>query len=79
MVGELPGSIATSAPAGAPNGGNIQAQTYTVQKDDTLQKISKKIFGTYSKWYKIYKANKDKIKDPNVLQPGTVLTIPALK
>jgi len=63
----------------AQNGGNMQAQTYTVQKDDTLQKISKKLFGTYSKWYKIYKANKNKIKNPNLLRPGTVLTIPVIK
>ena len=61
------------------NGGDMQAQTYTVQKDDTLQKISKKVFGSYGKWYKIYKANKNKIKNPNVLKPGTVLTIPSIK
>jgi nucleoid-associated protein YgaU len=67
-----------SAPA-VQNGGNMQAQTYTVQKDDTLQKISKKIFGSYGKWYKIYEANKDKIKNPNILKTGTVLTIPAVK
>ncbi|MBF0511670.1 MAG: LysM peptidoglycan-binding domain-containing protein [Candidatus Omnitrophica bacterium] len=54
-------------------------ETYTIQKDDTLQKISKKVFGTYSKWYKIYKANKNKIKNPNVLIPGTVINIPELK
>ena len=58
---------------------NMQARTYTVQKDDTLQKISKKFFGSYGKWYKIYKANKNRIKNPNILKPGTVLTIPALK
>jgi len=69
---------APSAPA-AQNGGNVQAQTYTVQKDDTLQKISKKLFGSYGKWYKIYEANKDKIKNPNILKPGTVLTIPVVK
>ena len=63
----------------AQNGGNMQAQTYTVQKDDTLQKISKKVFGSYGKWYKIYEANKDKIKNPNFVKPGTVLTIPVLK
>ena len=63
----------------AQNGGNLRAQTYTVQKDDTLQKISKKLFGTYGKWYKIYKANKSKIKNPNILRPGTVLTIPSIK
>ena len=70
-----------SAPTAAAvdNGGSMQAQTYTVQKDDTLQKISKKIFGSYGKWYKIYEANKDKIKNPNILKPGTVLTIPSIK
>jgi len=68
----------TAAPA-AQNGGSMQAQTYTVQKDDTLQKISKKIFGSYGKWYKIYEANKDKIKNPNILKTGTVLTIPDIK
>ena len=70
---------AAQVPAAPQNAGNMQEQTYTVQKDDTLQKISKKLFGTYSKWYKIYKANKDKIKNPNMLKPGTVLTIPVVK
>jgi nucleoid-associated protein YgaU len=83
VVGELPGTLAkSSASSSTPAeqaSGSAQEQTYTVQKDDTLQKISKKFFGTYSKWYKLYKANKDKIKNPNVLVPGTVLTIPALK
>ena len=82
VVGELPGTaVETSGPSvtNVPNGGNMQGQTYTVQKDDTLQKISKKVFGTYGNWYKIYVANKDKIKNPNVLQPGTVLTIPVIK
>ncbi len=83
VVGELPGTVPAEASAPSEpveqNGGNMQAQTYTVQKDDTLQKISKKLFGTYAKWYKIYKANKDKIENPNILKPGTVLTIPAAK
>jgi nucleoid-associated protein YgaU len=50
---------------------------YTVEKDDTLQKIAKKFYNSYSKWTKIYDANKDKIKNPNFVKPGTVLTIPA--
>ena len=50
---------------------------YTVQKDDTLQKIAKKVYGSYSKWVRIYDANKDKLKNPNFVKPGTVLTIPA--
>ena len=51
---------------------------YTVKKDDTLQKISKKFYDTYSKWPKIYEANKDVIEDPNRIKPGIVIQIPAL-
>lgn len=65
-------------PAAAGEGVVLPAQ-YTVQKDDTLQKISKKFYGSYSKWTKIYDANKDKIKDPNFLKPGVILMIPALE
>ena len=76
VIGDQPESQPAVA---AQNGGNLQAQTYTVQKDDTLQKISKKVYGSYGKWYKIYEANKDRIKNPNFVKPGTVLTIPAVK
>jgi len=81
VVGELPGTTPAPEPAAAttPEVSNAPGGTYTVLKDDTLQKISKKLFGTYSKWYKIYEANKDKIKNPNYVKPGTVLTIPVMK
>lgn len=49
---------------------------YTVEKDDTLQKISKKFYDSYSKWPRIYNANKDVIKNPDFLQPGLKLQIP---
>ena len=50
---------------------------YTIEKDDTLQKISKKFYDTYRKWPQIYEANKDKIKDPNRIKPGLTIRIPA--
>jgi len=77
VIGDEP--AAAPAVVASQNGGDLQAKTYTVQKDDTLQKISKKVFGTYAKWYKLYQANKDKISNPNVVKPGTVLTIPDIK
>jgi len=49
---------------------------YTVEKNDTLQKISKKFYDTYRKWPQIYEANKEKIRDPNKIKPGIVLQIP---
>ncbi len=32
-------------------------------------------YGDLYKWKQIYEANKDKIKDPNVIMPGTVLSL----
>lgn len=50
--------------------------TYTVQKGDTLWGIAKKFYGNGSKYTKIYGANKDKIKNPNLIYPKQVLVIP---
>jgi len=49
---------------------------YTVGKDDTLQKISKKFYDSYSQWPKIYRANKDVIGDPDKIKPGIVIRVP---
>jgi nucleoid-associated protein YgaU len=49
---------------------------YTVQKGDTLQKISQKMYGTTKKWNKIYEANTGTLKGPNKIYPGMVLNIP---
>jgi nucleoid-associated protein YgaU len=54
----------------------VNIQKYTVQKGDTLQKISKKFYGTTKKWTKIYEANKDIIKGPNKIYPGQAINIP---
>jgi len=51
-------------------------QKYTVEKNDTLQKISMKFYGTTKKWTKIYNANKDVLKGPNKVYPGQTLNIP---
>lgn len=50
--------------------------TYKVKKGDCLWTIAKKLYGNGSKYTVIYNANKDKIKNPNLIYPGQVLTIP---
>jgi nucleoid-associated protein YgaU len=47
--------------------------TYTVQKGDTLIRIAQKFGTTYKK---IWEANKDLIKDPNLIRTGWKLKIP---
>jgi nucleoid-associated protein YgaU len=62
---------------GATNAGAVAGATYTVAAGDVLGTISKKVYGTASKWQKIHDANRDVIgADPNRLKPGMVLRIP---
>jgi nucleoid-associated protein YgaU len=71
LSAQNPAALAQGQVAGA-------AEEYTVEKDDTLQKISKKFYGSYSKWTIIYDANREVIKDPNFLKPGKIIKIPVL-
>lgn len=54
----------------------VQQRTYTVKKGDCLWNIAKKYYGKGSLYTKIYDANRDKIKNPNLIYPGQVLKIP---
>jgi len=53
-------------------------QTYTVVKGDSLSKIAKRVYGKASLWPKIYEANRDQIKDPDLIFPGQLLRLPEL-
>lgn len=55
---------------------SVSFQQYKVEKNDTLQKISQKFYGTTRKWPKIYEANKDTLKAPDKVYPGQILNIP---
>lgn len=51
---------------------------YTVVKGDWLSKIAKKFYGDAKKWNVIFDANKEVIKDPDLIYPGQQLRIPKL-
>ncbi len=63
-------------------GGGVQTAVettndiYTVVKGDCLWNIAKKFYGSGNQYSRIYNANKDQIKNPNLIYPGQVLTIP---
>ena len=61
-----------TAAASKPSG-----QNYTVRSGDCLWNIAKKFYGNGSQYTKIYNANRDKIKNPNLIYPNQVLWIPA--
>lgn len=56
--------------------GPATTDTYVVQKGDSLSKIAKERYGNANQWPKIYEANKDVIKDPDLIYPGQTLRIP---
>ena len=49
---------------------------YVVKKGDSLWKIAGKVYHNPLKWPRIYRANKDKIPNPNKIYPNQVLSIP---
>ena len=51
--------------------------TYTVKSGDCLWNIAKKYLGNGSRYTEIYNLNKDKIKNPNLIYVGQVLTLPS--
>lgn len=51
-------------------------RTYTVKRGDCLWKIAKQYYGNGAQYTKIYDANRDKIKNPNLIYVGQVFVIP---
>jgi nucleoid-associated protein YgaU len=48
-----------------------------VQAGDNLSKISKHFYGDANEYMRIFYANRDKLRDPDKLQVGQELSIPA--
>jgi nucleoid-associated protein YgaU len=53
-------------------------RSYTVVKDDWLIKISgyPRIYSDGTRWKRIYRANREKIDDPNLIYPDQIFLIP---
>lgn len=51
-------------------------EVYEVRSGDSLIEISRRVYGTPSRWNDIYQANRDRISDENALQVGQELRIP---
>ncbi|MFV0519799.1 MAG: LysM peptidoglycan-binding domain-containing protein [Lachnospirales bacterium] len=57
---------------------NLAYEEYTVVSGDNLWNIAKKRYGDGSKYTIILEANKDKISNPNLIYPNTILNIPKI-
>lgn len=56
--------------------GTSTPRTYTVQSGDSLSSISRKVYGTSSRWSDIFQANRDRMTSENNLRVGQELRIP---
>jgi nucleoid-associated protein YgaU len=64
----------SSSTAPSPSAGS--GRTYTIRKGDSLSKIAKREYGDAQQWRRIFEANRDIIKDPDLIYPGQVVRIP---
>ena len=69
----------SSSTARSSSRSDVEVRSYTVVAGDSLSKIAKREYGDAGKWRQIYDANREQIKDPDLIYPGQVLTIPAEK
>ena len=53
-----------------------KVEYYVIQKGDTLSAIAKKFLGNASAYPKIFEANREVIKDPDLIYPGQKIRIP---
>jgi LysM repeat protein len=71
-TGEASRTATSSSGYASQSGG----QTYTVRPGDTLSKISMQFYGNMNDYMTIFNANRDQLKDPNMIHPGQELVIP---
>jgi nucleoid-associated protein YgaU len=55
---------------------NLKVEYYTIVSGDTLGGIAKKYLGNAMDYPKIFEANREVIKDPNLIYPGQKIRIP---
>jgi nucleoid-associated protein YgaU len=65
------------APVAEPEPAAPAEQSYTVESGDTLWAIAERHYGDGNQWPRIFEANRDQLDNPDLIQPGQVLRVPA--
>ncbi len=71
-----PAAAATKPSAGQPSTAAPE-QNHTVKPGDTLSKIAKQYYGDSDAYMTIFEANRDQLKNPDLIRVGQVLKIPS--
>lgn len=73
---DAPATDKEPAADNTPAAGTYENGIYTVAKGDYLKKIAETLLGKSSLWKSIYEANKETVKNPDLIYPGMKLVIP---
>ncbi len=76
MAGNIEGVEAVDTSSVTAPVQTVAVEFYTIQKGDTLSGIAKKFYGKAGDYPKIFEANREVIKDPDLIYPGQVIRIP---
>lgn len=80
VTGPAPAAQAdVAAPATSADAVVADLDTVTVERGDSLWRISRSIYGRGIRYTVIYDANDDQIRNPNLIYPGQVFVVPQLK
>ena len=77
---QLAAAEATVLPSGNPSPSTVvvpKITTTTVSRGDSLWRLSQNSYGAGTRYAVIYKANKEQIRNPNLIYPGQVFVLPA--
>jgi len=50
--------------------------SYVVQQGESLSQVAKAFYGDPGRWRDLVEANEDRIPDPDMIEPGTIILIP---
>jgi nucleoid-associated protein YgaU len=81
-VSELPRATAATRPSdsdGGPSSAVVEPKiaTTVVSRGDSLWRISRITYGVGTRYALVYKANRDRIRDPNRIYPGQTFVLPS--
>ena len=76
MAGNVDGVESVDVSAVTAPEAEAEVEYYTIQKGDSLSKIAKQFYGNAMDYPKLFEANREVIKDPDLIYPGQVIRIP---